>query len=476
MAKTHSTGFPTASGVSFGTSGLRGPVAALTPEVVAAHARAFLTACCGPSPTVWLGHDLRPSSPDIAEALAQALVAGGARVVRAGALPTPALALAAAGALDSAVMVTGSHIPADRNGIKFYKPGGEITKADEHAITAALTAKISPGTPGQDTTAPRAAEDYLQRYQGAFGSRVLRGLKLGVYSHSAVGRDLLISLLRGLGAEVVELGRTDTFVPVDTEAVDAETRTLLRHWSRGLDAILSTDGDGDRPLIADASGAIVPGDILGQITAKRLGATCVVTPVSSNSSVSERGFEDVRFTAIGSPYVLAAMAEARRNVVGYEANGGFILGFDARGPRGTIPALMTRDAVLPMLTSLWAMQETGHSLADLAAKESLRHRSSALVRNVSAPASRALLDAFTKQPAETLAVAGLSREAACDLTDGVRMTDGAGRVLHLRPSGNAPEFRIYTEAPTAAEAQEIADRAHGHLAQQLGTDRASKTP
>lgn len=465
------TSSPSSSEAKFGSSGLRGPVSALTEKVVADHARAFMQVCCGPVPTIWLGEDLRPSSPTIADWLARALIAAGAQVIRAGALPTPALALAAAEAGDSAIMVTGSHIPADRNGLKFYRPGGEITKADEAAITAALGAEPGATAPGAETQAPQAAEAYIQRYATAFGAGALSGLRLGVYSHSAVGRDLLIDLLGRLDAKVVELGRSDTFIPVDTEAVDAETRGRLRNWSGGLDAILSTDGDSDRPLVADADGAVVPGDILGQITARRLGATCIVTPISSNSSVAQRGFEEVRFTAIGSPHVLAGMAERTGKVAGYEANGGFILGFDASGPEGPLPRLMTRDAFLPMLAPLLVMQETGQALADLARAESLRHRSSALVRRVPAAVAHAFLETFEHDPAEMLAAAGLSTEATCDLTDGVRMTDETGRVLHLRPSGNAPEFRIYSEAATAPGAEEIANRAYEYLTARLSAGR-----
>ena len=129
----------------FGTSGLRGLVVELTPDLVADHIRAFLAAC--PTGTgLWVGRDLRPSSPDLAAVVLQAARAAGLTTVDCGAVPTPALALAAMNAGAAAVMVTGSHIPADRNGLKFYLPHGEIAKTDEAAILAAL------GAP-----APRAA-------------------------------------------------------------------------------------------------------------------------------------------------------------------------------------------------------------------------------------------------------------------------------------------------------------------------------
>ena len=125
----------------FGTSGLRGLVTELTDELVADHVRAFAAAC----PTgggLFVGRDLRASSPRIAAAVTGAALAEGLPVTECGALPTPALALAAMRAGRAAIMVTGSHIPADRNGLKFYLPSGEISKADEAAILGALGLRL----------------------------------------------------------------------------------------------------------------------------------------------------------------------------------------------------------------------------------------------------------------------------------------------------------------------------------------------
>src|SRR5690606_7881792 len=175
-----------------------------------------------------------------------------------------------------------------------------------------------------------AATPWVQRYIRAFGPEALSGLRIGLWEHSAVSRDLIAGALEGLGAEVLRLGRSETFIPVDTEAVPAEIRARIAAWCRehGLDALVSTDGDGDRPLLADERGALVPGDLLGQITARVLGAEVVVTPVSSNSGVERSGaFGRVIRTKIGSPFVIAGMEAAGGRVAGYEANGGFLAGF-----------------------------------------------------------------------------------------------------------------------------------------------------
>lgn len=444
----------------FGTSGLRGLVTELSPDLVAAHVRAFLAAC-DTGPRLFLGRDLRDSSPALARVVAEAAAGMGREVVDCGAVPTPALALAAIQGGAAAVMVTGSHIPADRNGLKFYSRAGEITKTDEAAILAALDTPPASATPGRILTDDGAGARFQARYVAAFGPGALHGQRLGLWAHSAVGRDLLADTLRALGAEVTELGRSDRFIPVDTEAVEPEWRAQLRAWAAGgaFDAIVSTDGDSDRPLVVDGTGRVVPGDVLGQIAAAYLGADTVVTPVSSNTGAEAGGrFARVIRTRIGSPFVIAAMDEAAQahpgaKVVGYEANGGFLLGFDAQGPAGPLPALATRDSFLPMIALLAA---AAGALAARVAAEAPRFTAADRLQGVPTERSAALVAALAGDARERAALLdGLSLQGTpeFDRTDGLRMIFG-DRVLHIRPSGNAPELRVYAEAesPDAAEA------------------------
>ena len=109
------------SGVRFGTSGARGLVADMSDEVCYAYTAAFLQAVSASKGSVALAMDLRPSSPRIAAACAAAIKAAGLRVDWCGAIPTPALALFAQTQPIPAVMITGSHIPFDRNGIKLQR-------------------------------------------------------------------------------------------------------------------------------------------------------------------------------------------------------------------------------------------------------------------------------------------------------------------------------------------------------------------
>ncbi len=439
----------------FGTSGLRGLVTELTDGLCAGYARAFLAAVPHRG-RLLVGRDLRPSSARISAAVAAAAREAGCEVLDCGELPTPALALAAMAAGAPSVMVTGSHIPADRNGLKFYTAEGEITKADEAAILAAY-AGDRPAPPAPAVPEPGALPAYRARYVAAFGRDALEGLRLGVWQHSSVARDLLAGLLADLGATVVPLGRSESFVPVDTEAVDESTRAMLAGWAaeHRLDAVVSADGDADRPLMADAGGRVLPGDVLGTLTALALGADIVVTPVSSNTMIEATGrFARVVRTKIGSPHVIAAMAsEPAARTVGFEANGGFLLGFAADGPAGPLAPLMTRDAALPVLMPLAGCVRQGRSLAALVAALPARHTAADRLEDVATDASQGLVGRLGQDAAARAELfAALGPESGIDRTDGLRISFASGAIVHLRPSGNAPELRCYAEAGTGAEA------------------------
>ncbi|WP_226554542.1 phosphomannomutase [Celeribacter naphthalenivorans] len=452
----------------FGTSGLRGLVTELTDELVADYVHAFLSTV--KPDTLYVGQDLRPSSPRIAETICATARAAGVDVIDCGALGTPALALSSMAAKAPAIMVTGSHIPADRNGLKFYLADGEVSKTDEAAINAAYAQKSRYEGKAQGTyqEAPEAETHYIARYIDAFGPDALKGLKIGVYRHSSVARDTMEAIFTGLGADIVPLAHSDTFIPVDTEAVDPETREKLRAWCQDnhLDAIASTDGDADRPMLTDETGKVIPGDILGVLSAQVLGVNSVVTPVSSNDMVRRLPeFDEVILTKIGSPFVIAGMAEAKHpEVVGFEANGGFLLGFEAmlKAPLSPLP---TRDCILPILAPLVAAKQAGQSLSQRVAALPPCFTAADRVQEIDRDKAKVFLDGLIADN-DTRAgfFAPFGTIAAMDLTDGLRVDFDSGDVLHLRPSGNAPEFRIYAQAQSEEKALSLVKAAYQDVA------------
>ncbi|RYE07597.1 MAG: phosphomannomutase [Hyphomicrobiales bacterium] len=439
--------------LKFGTSGLRGLAVELVGEESGRYAAAFLRhlQSQGAVTQMLVGRDLRASSPDIARSVIAAL---DVEVVDCGEVPTPALALEALRRKAPAIMVTGSHIPADRNGLKFYRGDGEIDKGDEAGILAALDRV--PSGPGEATREPAALPRYLARYARMLPAGALKGWRIGVWQHSSVARDLFGDAVAAFGAEIVPLGRSDVFVPVDTEAVSAEASAQLADWVRAekLDAIISTDGDADRPLVVDETGAVIRGDVIGILTAKFLGADSVVTPVTSNSSIEGTGyFGDVVRTRVGSPFVIAGMAAATGVVVGFEANGGVLLGSDVAVNGATISALPTRDALLPILSVLGAARAAGLTVSQLVAILPPRFARSDRLVHVPQERTALLLERLRDDAAGFLTAQGEIR--AVSSIDGERYEFTSGDVIHYRPSGNAPELRCYTEAATPERANEL---------------------
>lgn len=460
-------------GVAFGTSGVRGLVKDLTPALCFAFVRSFLQTVCPSASSVAIGMDLRPSSPDIARACLLAAESFGAKVVFCGPLPTPALAFYAMQNNMPAVMITGSHIPFDRNGIKFYRPDGEISKADEASIMDGLV-QVPEFLSEQAAQFALPAADYSaielfkQRYTSLFSSNMLQGKRIGVYEHSSVARDVIKALLTHFGAEVISLERTETFVPIDTEAVSEEDVQKGLNWSKAykLDAIISTDGDGDRPLIADENGEWLRGDILGVLCADYLAATHVAAPVNVNTVLELRGKlqnpERISLrTRIGSPYVIAGLEDLLQQfpdarVVGYEANGGFLVGADFVVNGETLHALPTRDSVLPALIVLAMSFEQVRPISQLTDDYPQRYTASDRIKDIPTDASRNLIaDIKTSKAKQTELLSAIVQDGdvlevvSIDETDGLRMTLNNGDIVHLRPSGNAPELRCYVESGSA---------------------------
>jgi len=456
------------SSLKFGTSGLRGLVTDLVGWPSYAYASAFFRSVAttsGSGRTVVIGRDLRDSSAGIAATVANAAAAAGFEAIDCGALPTPALALEATRRGACAIMVTGSHIPEDRNGLKFYRPDGEITKSDEMAILAALgdmtqVGSIAHAVPA--TLEPDAIGRYQRRYSDVFPPNLLSGQTIAVYQQSSVARDLLEQTLTALGAQVALIGRSETFVPIDTEAHRPEDLAFVRRtMARGeFDALVTTDGDADRPLVADAAGRIVRGDVLGLITARYLGIDTVVVPVTAGSAIEQAGgFQRVLRTKVGSPFVIAGMAQARdegaKSFVGFEANGGFLLGSDVAIGSKTLAALPTRDAMLPILATLAATREADMPLADLVTSLSVGETASDRLPNTPAERSSAFLRQLSQESFFQDFFRPIGAVQAINEQDGVRMKLNGGRTIHFRSSGNAPELRCYAEAQSIEEAEDL---------------------
>lgn len=484
--------------LGFGTSGLRGLVSEMTDLECYINISGyldFLTHHDGlqRAQTIYFAGDLRESTPRIMAITQFACQEYGLKVVNCGKVPTPALAYYAMQQNAPSIMVTGSHIPADRNGVKFYKRTGEVLKADEANIQSSVS-KIRQAVYSQPANtavfnsdgsikeapvlAPISAATetaYKNRFYDFLKQDMLQGKKIAVYQHSAVGRDMLVDILENFGAEVVPVHRSEKFVPIDTENVTRADKALFREIAtshQGLLAIVSTDGDSDRPFMIDEYGQFYSGDILGCLVAEYCGAKFIATPVSSNDAIDvfakQHDMSQVR-TKIGSPYVIDAMNNAQdvEPKVAWEVNGGFLTGSKIVKSSRTLSPLPTRDAFFPMLAILDMVVSGGRAVSDLFKDLPSRFTASGLIDGVDLLKIKRFKEIcqdnsrIHKIITQVFKDSDLGSVRAMNLTDGLRITFESGKVLHFRPSGNAPQFRVYTNADTLQTAEELANNALG---------------
>ena len=466
------------SGVKFGTSGARGLVADMTDRVCYAYTLGFIAylkncwnnGISAPRKIAVAG-DLRPSTDRIMLAVMRAAATEGLEVINCGKIPSSAVALYGMEEKIPAVMVTGSHIPADRNGIKYNTASGEILKADEQGIKDQVVEVDDSlfnkegyfcGQYSFPEVTSSAKELYIERWLSVFPDDFLQGIKLGVYEHSAVGRDIMKDVYAALGAEIYAFARSDDFIPVDTEAVRPEDIALAAKVSseHNLTAIVSTDGDSDRPLVSDEKGNWLRGDIAGILTADFLKADAVVTPVSSNTAVELCGkFSVVERSRIGSPFVIEIMQNLYTTnnslkVVGYEANGGFLQMSPLSLFAGELPPLPTRDSVIVHLAVLGLAKKKGVKISELLEMLPERVSRSDRLQGVDTEISNKRISRLSAGGAEQMQkfLPELGRVTAIDSTDGLRMTFENTDIIHFRPSGNAPELRCYVEGTSTQKA------------------------
>jgi phosphomannomutase len=542
--------------LQFGTSGRRGIVSHLT------HLEVFINVVAElkflqslpkidggiiAGESFFYAYDLRPSSSyyvkeqgnrgKLAQIIEHAIRHAGMIPVNYGQIPTPALTYCALMHGKGSIMVTGSHIPFDRNGYKTNTSQGELLKQHEQPIndnvekirsefygqsladslfTADGFLKLDPGQLSIEHS--EAAQAYKQRYLDFFGHTALTGLRVLVYQHSAVGRDLVVEILRSVGAYVIPVGRSETFVPIDTENIHAEQLATIQALYDeaaaqygNFDAIVSTDGDSDRPLILgiDPQTAAVhffSGDLVGMVTADLLNPDAIVVPISSNDGIDHGTLKHLvePKTRIGSPYVIAGMQKAiaagKKTVCGWEANGGFLTGSDIICNGKRLSALPTRDAVLPILAVLSIAQRENIPLTTLFSRLPKRYSCAALLKQFPKTLGLAIVQHFSPENTIITNVEFIGNSCYCydennaliaidmlennallaiqatllnyfsnelgfvDITrinyiDGIRIYFTNYDIAHLRPSGNADELRIYAVADTQQRADAIANKA-----------------
>jgi phosphoglucosamine mutase len=438
----------------FGTDGIRGVAnTELTPEFGVGLGRALVRTLREEGnlrPLVVVGRDPRASGEMLEAALTAGICSAGGDVLPLGVIPTPGVAFCTVQlGTQAGAVISASHNPVGDNGIKFFGATGyKLTDAEEDRIeellqltyeerpVGASIGRVRPDSGGLDT--------YIEHLIGT-ATADLTGVRVVVDCANGAASAVAPRVLRGLGCDVVAINADSdgTNINLDSGSTHPEVvaKAVVEH---GAHAGLAHDGDADRLIAADHTGAVVDGDAILAILARRLheqqGLSTVVTTVMTNlgfrQAMGALGVEVVE-TKVGDRYVLEAML-AGGHPLGGEQSGHIIMSEHAT----------TGDGVLTAVQLLSVVAATGRPLAELAR---VMRRLPQVLLNIDGvdrerlPEARALWDAVRGE-----------EEGLAD----------AGRVL-VRASGTEPVVRVMVEADTEERARRVAERLGGVVRAEL---------
>jgi phosphoglucosamine mutase len=441
----------------FGTDGVRGVANVdLTPELVVALGRAAARVLG--SGRFLLGRDTRVSGPMLQGALSAGLVAEGTDVADLGVIPTPGVAWASAELRLAAAMISASHNPFPDNGIKFFAPGGrklsDQVEARLEAELDRLLARVgaSQGGPTGSGVGRMVVHDgragYVRALVDTLEGRRLDGLAVVVDCANGAASSVAPEALAAVGAEVAVINDRPDGTNINAGAGSNHPDGLAAAVvSRGADVGLAFDGDADRVVAVDRTGAVVDGDQLIAICAldrKQRGLlvddTVVVTVMTNlgfRHAMRDHGIQVVE-TKVGDRYVLEALE-----------GGGWSLGGEQSGHVIFPDLATTGDGILTGLQVLDVMVRSGRSLEELAG---VMTRLPQVLRNVRVADRRGLAEAT-----------GLWAR----VDDVCQRLGSRGRVL-VRPSGTEPVVRVMVEALSLEEAEAVCAELCASVVRSLG--------
>ncbi len=443
-------------GCLFGTDGVRGVANDdLTPELAFALGRAgaYVLAQQTQRPKILLCRDTRISGGMIESALAAGITSVGADAVLLGVLPTPACAyLVQALQAQAGIMISASHNPAPDNGIKFFAASGhKLPDHVEDQIEDLLYSHELPRPQGEqigrvyrDAKGAAAYEAFLQRQVPVN----LDGLRIAMDCANGAASGIAPQFLRRLGAEVVELNSLPTGVNINVNCGSTHMENVTEFVrSHAMDVGIAYDGDADRVLLVDETGALVDGDQILAICAKHaaenggIPGKKVAATMYSNGGLrqclQEMGAELV-VTQAGDRYVLEAMLEQ-----------GLAFGGEQSGHVIFLEHNTTGDGILTSLKILQVMTKN-------------RERLSAL-RGIMQVFPQSLLNVRVRDKNGW----EQDEEIQKAVDGGLRRLSPSGRLL-VRASGTEPLIRVMTEHPDAEVSRQEAEAVAAVIREQLG--------
>lgn len=435
----------------FGTDGIRGKTNAepMTPETVqkVAMATAAVLRPSAKGHGVVIGKDTRLSGYMLQPALTSGLTSMGMDVIQVGPIPTPGIAMLVRSLrADLGIMITASHNPFYDNGIKVFNAEGhklsrELEREIEEAAALNSLVRAAPEDLGRAKNLEDAQGRYIEFVKNTFpkGMR-LSNLKIVVDCANGAAYKVTPTLLWELGAEVIPIGVAPNGLNINLEAGVMDMGPLCRKvLETGADVGIALDGDGDRVLMIDETGALIDGDKMLAIIAVNLKTKGlldhgrVVSTVMSNYAFEryliQQGITLER-TNVGDRYVAEAM---RMN--------GAKLGGEQSGHIILAEHLPTGDGTIAALQVLSILAEGTKSLSQIC---NVYTPMPQILRNVTVTDKR-ILDAVEIQQA---------------ISDGTADLGSKGRLL-VRSSGTEPLIRIMVESDDTSLMDRVATTLEG---------------
>ncbi len=431
-------------GKLFGTDGVRGKANVdLTPELVCCLGKAVAHVLVGEeTPAIAIGKDTRISGDLLESALIAGILSGGVDVYRLGVIPTPAIAyLTRHLKADAGAVISASHNPFEDNGIKFFNRFGfklsdELEAQVEDLVFGCEELPQATGADiGRIIDFENAKEVYSQYMIKQFDGS-LAGLKVVLDCANGAASEVSPHVIEELGAELIVINNQPDGVNINANCgsthLDFLKEEVIRHQA---DIGIGHDGDADRMLAVDETGAEVDGDKILVICAKHmkekglLKNDMVVVTVMSNIGL-KKAFEEadiqVEVTGVGDRYVLERMVEKDASLGGEQS--GHIIFLDTN---------TTGDGLMSALKLMEVMVKQKKPLSELAAQ-------------------------MQTYPQVLVNVRVTDKEEAMDNPDFVReikrmeeKLGDQGRIL-VRPSGTEPKIRIMVEGQDLEELDSMA--------------------
>jgi phosphoglucosamine mutase len=460
--KAKASGHPTYEKI-FGTDGVRGVanVHPMTAEIALKLGRAAARVFCRDDRRhkIVVGKDTRLSGYMLENAIVAGLTSMGVDALLIGPLPTPGVAyITRSLRADAGIVITASHNSYEDNGIKFFRSDGY--KLDDGVEDEIERLVFSDDTNGVRPTAEAIGkafriDDALGRYieyaKRAFPSgRTLEGMQVAVDCGNGAAYKSTPCVLRELGADVAVFHNAPDGKNINAgcgSTYPEEISRLVRETGAAMG--IAHDGDADRVILADETGAIVDGDeVLAVVACDYLrrdalkGNTLVATIMSNaglDECLREHGGRTVR-TKVGDRYVIEEMMRHGYNVGGEQSGHMIFRDYSTTG-----------DGLVSALQVLRVMAETGRPLSEL--RRIMRKYPQRLV-NVKVRERRA----FESMPAVLEALRSVEEE----LGDG-------GRVF-LRYSGTEAKVRLLLESREASVLDALAERILEPLRREIGIE------